>query len=130
MGNLSCFCVYTMRHSAKLHAQAKTSAAYVLTENKAWTTGHLLWDQARRSGELTPLIFSAAEDDTGLIYWATIDDITIGEEDRTTACTYSNLRTITPARPKSSLRLRSTGRPISENFIRPYAICHTPVFLA
>lgn len=42
MGNLSCFCVYTMRHSAKLHAQAKTNVAYVLTENKAWTTGHLL----------------------------------------------------------------------------------------
>jgi hypothetical protein len=66
-----------MRHSAELQAQAKTSEAYVLTEGKAWTTGHLLWDQARRSGELMPLIFSAAEDDTGLIYWATIDDITI-----------------------------------------------------
>ena len=130
MSNLSSFCIYTMRHSAKLDAQAKTSGAYVLTEGKAWTTGHLLWDQARRSGELMPLIFSGAEDDTGLIYSATIDDITIDEEDRTTTCTYSNLKPITPARPKSSLRLRSTGRPLSEDFIRPYAICHAPAFLA
>jgi hypothetical protein len=130
MGNLSSFCIYTMRHSAELHAQARTSKAHLLTEGKAWTTGHLLWDQARRSGELMPLIFSAAEDDTGLICWATINDITIDEEDRTTTCTYLNLKAITPARPKSSLRLRSTGRPLSEDFIRPYAICHTPAFLA
>lgn len=130
MGDLSSFCVYTMLHSAKLHTQAKTSDAHVLTEVKAWATGHLLWDQARRAGELTPLILSGAEDDTGLIYWATIDDITIDDADRTTTCTYSNLKTITPPRPKSSLRLRSTGQPLSKHFIRPYAICHTPVFLA
>ena len=125
MGNLSSFCIYTMRHSAEFHAQAKTSGAYVLTEGKAWTTGHLLWGQARRSGELMPLIFSAAEADLGLIYWATIDDITIDEEDRTTVCAYSNLKAITPTRPQSSLRLRSTGRLLSEDFTRPYAICHT-----
>lgn len=130
MGNLSCFCVYTMLHSDKLDAQAKASGAHVLAENKAWTTGHLLWNQARRSGELMPLVFSGAENDTGLIYWATVVDITIDEESRTTACTYSNLRTITPHKPKSSLRLRSTGQPISEDFIRPYAVCHTPAFLA
>jgi hypothetical protein len=130
MGNLSSFCVYTMLHSAKLHTQAKTSGAHVLTENKAWITGHLLWDQARRSSELMPLVLSGAEKDTGLIYWATIDDITIDERDRTTTCTYSNLRTITPCRPKSSLRLRKTDQPLSEESIRPYAICHTPAFLA
>jgi|ERR1700750_1045455 len=130
MGNLFRFCVYTMLHSDKLDAQAKTSGAHVLAENKAWITGHMLWDQARRSGELMPLVFSGAESDTGLIYWATVDDITIDEESRTTACTYSNLRTITRLKPKSSLRLRSTGRPISEDFIRPYAVCHTPDFLA
>lgn len=130
MGNLSSFCIYTIRHSAQLYAQAKTSGPFVLTEGKAWTTGHLLWGQARQSGELMPLIFSAAEDVTGLIYWATIDDIAIDEEDRTTTCTYSNVQAVTPARPHSSLRLRSTGRPLSEDFIRPYAICYTPAFLA
>jgi hypothetical protein len=47
-----------------------------------------------------PLVFSGAEKNTGLIYSATVDDITIDEESRTTACTYSNLRTITPGKPK------------------------------
>ena len=130
MGNLSFFCVHTMLHSQKLNAQAETGSAHILAENKAWTTGRLLWDQARRSGELMPLVFSGAEKNTGLIYWATIDDITIDEESRTTACTYSDLRTIVPYKPKSSLRLRSTGQPISEDFIRPYAVCRTPAFLA
>ena len=77
-----------------------------------------------------PVIFSAAEQEARLIYWATIDDITIDEDDRTTTCTYTNLKPITPSRPLSSLRMRSTRQPLSEDFIRPYAICYTPAFLA
>lgn len=119
-----------MRHSSELRAQAKASGPHVLTEGKAWTTGHVLWSQTRQAGEVMPLIFSAAEDASGLIYWAAIHDIAIDAEERTTTCTYSSLKTITPAKPQSSLRLRSTGRPLSEDFIRPYAICHTPAFLA
>jgi hypothetical protein len=118
MTNLSSFCIYTMRHSAELDAKLQTTGPHVLTEGKAWTTGHLLWEQARRSGELMSIVFSAAESDTGLIYWAITQDIQIAEEDRTTSCTYSDLKAITPARRKSSLRLRSTGRPLSEDFIR------------
>ena len=76
-----------------------------------------------------PVVFSGAEDDTGLIYWAIIDDIRIDEINRTTTCTYSDLKPITPARPKSSLRLKTGNRPLSENSIRPYAICYTPAFL-
>jgi hypothetical protein len=128
--NLSSFCIYTMRHSAKLDVRAGTSEGDVFTERRAWRTGQLLWTKACRSGELMPVIFSAAEQDARLIYWATIDDITIDEDDRTTTCAYSNLKLITPARPLSSLRLRSTGRPLSEDFIRPYALCYTPAFLA
>lgn len=130
MNNLASFCIYTMRHSAELEAQMKAGEPHVLTEGKAWTTGRLLWDQARRTGELMPVVFSSAEDEQGLIYWASIHDIAIAEEDRKTTCTYLNFKPITPARPKSSLRLKSTGQPLSDDFIRPYAICHTPAFLA
>ena len=130
MSNLSRFCVYTMRHSAELDAQTKISGPHVLRERKAWTTGHQLWDQARRAGEMMPVVFSGAEDDTGLIYWPTIEDIRIDEATRATTCTYFGLKPINPARPKSSLRLKTGDRPLSEDFIRPYAICHTPAFLA
>lgn len=128
MKNLSGFCIYTMRHSAELHAQMAKGGPHVLTEGKAWVTGQQLWDQARRSGEIMPLVFSGADEETGLIYWAAIDDIAIDERTRT-RCSYSDLRPITPARPKSSLRLKATDKPISAALIRPYAICHTPAFL-
>lgn len=128
--NLSSFCIYTMRHSAKLDARAGANDADVLTERNVWRAGQLLWTNARRSGELMPVIFSAADQDARLMYWATIDHIAIDEDDRTTTCVYSNLTPITPARPLSSLRLRSTGQPLSEDFIRPYALCYTPGFLA
>jgi|SRR5215469_550200 len=114
MGNLSSFCIYTMRHSAQLQAQTRTSGAHVLTEGKAWTTGHLLWDQARRSGERMPLIFSAAEDDTGLIYWATIEDITkpgsVQASGRPVSPSQHTMHTSATPRPFSSL---ST---VSQNF--------------
>lgn len=129
MNNLAGFCIYTVRDSTELHEQVTKGAPHILTEGRAWVTGQRLWDQARQSGAVMPLVFAGAEDETGLIFWAVIDDIAIDERTRTTACTYSDLKPITPARPITSLRLRATGRPISADFIRPYAICHTPAFL-
>jgi len=34
------------------------------------------------------------------------------------------------AKPKSSLRLSAFGRALSDDYIRPYALCYTPDFLA
>lgn len=47
-----------------------------------------------------------------------------------TTCSYSALRPITPPKPLSALRRRSGDRQVSDDLIRPYAICHTPSFLA
>jgi hypothetical protein len=129
MSDLSGYCIYTMRHSSVLDAQANANGPHTLTEHKIWKTGHLLWTEAKRSGERMALLLSGAEADTGIIYWAYIDDITIDDLTGTT-CTYSDLRPVTPRRKLSSLRLRSTGRPLSDDYIRPYAICRTPSFLA
>ena len=76
-----------------------------------------------------PILFSAADRDSGVIYWATIDDIAINDETSRTICSYSNLREIKPPKPRSTLRLRTGDRPLSDDLIRPYAICHTPGFL-
>lgn len=61
MNNLSSFCIYTTRQSALLHAQMATGGQHVLTEGKAWVTGQRLWDQARRSGDVMPLVLSSAD---------------------------------------------------------------------
>jgi hypothetical protein len=129
MDPLFSYCIHTFRHSDELRKQASADGSHTLTERKPWVTGRQLWVEAVRSGERMPVLFSGADVHTGLFYWATIDDITIDEEKRTTICSYSNLRKIEPVRRLSELRLRKGGRQLSDNLIRPYAICHTPRFL-
>jgi hypothetical protein len=129
MTRLSSYCIYTIRHSNALLMQAEQGGAHTLTERTTWTTGSQLWAEAKRSGERMPLVLSGADVETGLIYWACIDEITVDTEMASTTCCYSDLRPIVPVRPRSALRLRASGRQLSEDFIRPYALCRTPEFL-
>jgi hypothetical protein len=127
---LSSYCIYTILHSDALRRQAAEGGPYSLTEHKPWKTGSELWAEAVRSGEQMPIVFSGADVATGLFYWATIDDVKVDREKRETTCSYSNLREINPPKPLSALRLKTGNRQLSDNYIRPYAICHTPSFLA
>jgi hypothetical protein len=128
MDRLSTYCIHTLRHSDELRAQRSAGGRHELTERKLWVTGRQLWAEALRSGERMPVIFSGADIYTGLIYWAVIDDIAFADEK--TSCSYSDLREIEPPPPLSALRLRKGNRQVSDNLIRPYAICYTPGFLA
>jgi hypothetical protein len=100
----------------------------MLAERKHWVTGQQLWIEASQTGERMPIIFSGADVHTGLFYWGIIEDIILDDE-KGTDCSYSNLREITPRRKLSELRLRKGNRQLSNDFIRPYAICRTPSFL-
>lgn len=128
-GPLSSYCIHTFRHSGELRREAAVGGLHELTERKRWVTGHQLWTEARRTGERMPIIFSGADVHTGLFYWAIIEEIILNGE-KGTACSYSNLREITPRRKLSELWLRKGNRQLSDDFIRPYAICRTPSFLA
>ena len=128
---LSGYCIHTFRHSDDLRKQQhQEEGSHILTERKAWMTGRQLWARAEQAEARMPILFSGADAHTGIICWAIIDDITIHPETRETTCSYSALRPITPPKALSALRLRSTGRQVSDDLIRPYAICHTPSFLA
>jgi hypothetical protein len=127
---LSTYCIYTILHSDELRRQVAVGGRHSLTERTAWKTGSHLWAEAERSGERIPIVFSGADRATGLFYWATIDDVTVEHENQQTTCSYSSLREISPPRPLSALRLRNGNRQLSDDYIRPYAICETPSFLA
>lgn len=129
MRALSDYCIHTFRHSEDLRRQAASAGQQVLSERKAWVTGRDLFTKAESSGEQMTLLFSAAAVGKGIIYWAVIDAITIDDETRVTKCSYSQFQPVTPARRLSTLRLRNGGRPVSDDLIRPYAICRTPTFL-
>ena len=78
-----------------------------------------------------PILFSAAEADAELIYAAILTDIVVeaGDPDAgigpSTTHSFTGLHAISPSRPLSSLRKRD-GKPLSDSFIRPYAIVETP----
>jgi hypothetical protein len=130
MDRLYSCCIYTILHSGELRRQAAEGGRHSLTERKVWKTGSHLWAEAKLSGEGMPVVFSGADVATGLFYWAVIDDITVDYEKRQTRCSYSNLREISPPMQLSALQLRSGHRQLSDDYIRPYAICQTPSFLA
>jgi hypothetical protein len=130
MASFFAYCIHTFRHSDDLRDQQQEGGRHTLTEGKAWTTGRQLWAEAGRAGERMPILFSGAEKHTGLIYWATIDGITIDDTTRQTTCLYSDLRAIEPPKRLSALRLRTGDRQVSDDLIRPYALCRTPGFLA
>jgi hypothetical protein len=82
-----------------------------------------------------PVMFSAAEADSGLIYSAVLTDVVVdsGGPDSAgpeTRYSFEGLRPIEPARRLSELRKRSDGKPLSDEFIRPYAIVETPSFVS
>ena len=97
--------------------------------NRSWRTGQKLFEQAKRSGQRMPVIFASADVTDKLLYYAMLSEIDIDETNSTTRYEFTQLEKIKDDLPLSTLRLRSTNRPLSDNYIRPYAICHTPSFI-
>lgn len=94
-------------------------------ENKSWKTAHKLLEEAKSDNLRMPVFFSAAEEKSGLIYFAFLDEIKI-KNDGSTLYKFSELTQLPYAKPLSSLTLKSTGKKLSDRYIRPYAICKTP----
>ncbi len=126
---LSPFCIYTIRHHEDLDEAYRSGGNGQFTENTMWNTGHRLFLEAKKNAQRMPVIFASADITDRLIYYATLKDVEINESDSTTTYEFSGLRQIGSHQPLSSLTLRSTKRPLSDSYIRPYAICLTPPFV-
>lgn len=126
---LSDFSIYTICDSRKLERFHKSGGKGQFTEKRKWVEGLGLLEQAKRSGTQLPIIFAAAEITTsgGLIYWALITDLNTSEN--STTVSFTNLQPFESQRQLSSLKLKRTGKPLSDNFIRPLAYVQTPSFI-
>ena len=124
-------CIYTMRKRDNLDFIYRSGGAGTFSENKIWKTGYSLFMQAKEQQEKMPILFSAADESSGLIYYALLKSITINEERGIYRTTYSfsHLTPLTDAHPRSSLVLLRTDKPLSNSYIRPYAVCRTPDWL-
>jgi hypothetical protein len=127
---LSSFSIYTIRHRRDLDETYRGSGDGGFTENTTWKTGQKLFQEAKSAGQRMPVIFAAADVTDKLLYYAMLSDIEIYETNSTTWYEFTQLEEIKGDLPLSTLRLKSTNRPLSDNYIRPYAICHTPGFIS
>jgi len=130
---LSPFSVYTIRSSRALADYLERGGSGEFVENKPWVGALGLLDEAKKTGQRLPIVFAHAERIDGVRYSAVIDDLDVSAADErgkgTTAVRFSGLRRLHKKQPLRALRLKSSGNPLSDDFIRPYAICHTPNFL-
>jgi hypothetical protein len=135
---LSELCVYTMKRRAFLDRIAHAGGgAGTIKERKKWASGERLFAEAKRDGERLPVVFSAADVDSGVIYWAILTDVTAEDGQPefnikpSTTFSFSDLTSISPPRRLEELTLWNEGksRPMSPRFQRNYAICLTPSFL-
>jgi hypothetical protein len=120
-------CIYTIVHCDDLAAAARKRGAAPFHEKKAWVTGLALWRKAQKAGEEMAVLLGDATDCSKLVYWGLLTGV---EVDSTgTTFTVDRLRQFRESHTPQELKLRSTGKRIAENYIRPYAICVTPAFL-
>lgn len=101
------------------------SASDELIEHKNWSTGHKLWMEAKEAGCELPLIFGY---EAPLEYWAVARDILPFEN--STRYRFAHLNKVTGGYRRRDLVLVSTGKLLSDQFIRSYAIVETPAFLS
>jgi hypothetical protein len=122
------FSVYTIAHPGKLAKAASRSGATNFSEAKPWTTGYHLLAKAKAADEVLPVVFADATDCSRLLYWGILTNIVI--EGKNARYSFKQTRKIKGRHSPQKLLLKSTDKPIASNFIRPYAICRTPSFLA
>lgn len=121
---LSPYCIYTIRHKQELDKVFAGKRADSFTENKIWREGYNIFQNAQKQNMVVPLFLGAADQESGIIYVALIDSIEISADKKTTI-TYSQLTRINNPRPKNTLVLKKAKRPLSDKFIRNYAVCCT-----
>ena len=121
------FCVYTIVEGKELRRLAKEGSEVHREERKPWVTAKKLWDEARAANKDLPVVLGDAANCSRLLYWGLITEIQL--PDGTTNYAVAHLRKIKGKHATQELVLRSTGKRIAPNFIRPYAICLTPTFL-
>jgi hypothetical protein len=128
---LSDYCIYVLKASRDLEGiLTGETPCGPFTERKQWTTGEQLLNDAKQQHCLMPIFFSPADKDWLISYIAILTDITFEPDSGEGVTTYAfrDLKSLNQKYAKSSLIKKSTDTPLSDRYIRSYAVCKTPVF--
>ena len=123
------YAIYTMRNYADLMKAFNEGRMGMFSEKKAWTTGLLEFKKAWKNWKPMYIFFSAAEDAKGIIFVAKIRNIQIDVDTHSTRYQFYDLESLNSPKPLSFLILKSTNKPLSDYYIRPYAIVLKPLDL-
>jgi hypothetical protein len=125
---LSDHCIYARVRGRTLAKKFVRRGPVTFTEKKRWVTAYGLWQQARDDGQHFPILLSDAADYSRLLYWAFLTKMKF--DGSSTEYTIDRLRKLDGEHVPQDLVLRRTRKNIAPRFIRSYAICLTPLFLA
>ena len=121
------FCIYTIVHGELLEEAARKGGSKLFSEGKPWVTGYNLWLKSKKDGTKMPVLLGDAVNCDILLYWGILTKVQL--KGKGTRFTVDRVRELEEIHSPQELVLRSTGKRIAPNFIRPYAICFTPSFL-
>ncbi len=126
MGSWYKYCIYTIRHSEELEEALKSGGRGRFTEKKLWKTGKAILEEAKTRNLAVPIFFGTAEKLPGLYYMAILTSVELHEKEKRTEYAFKSLKRLQVPRPLNTLILKSSGKPLPDKYIRPYAICLTP----
>lgn len=121
-------CLYTILHpDALAHAANLRGPSTFVVKQRMVTAGARFREAG--AGRDFVVLFGDAADCTRLIYRGRLVAVSLPPEADDTHYTVDSVAPLPPGHSPQELILESTGEPIAPNFIRPYAICRTPIFL-
>lgn len=121
-------CVYTIVSADRLADAEERGGAVTFREARPWVTGLALWNQAQNAGLKMPVLLGDASKTNRLLCWGVLTNVKLSKGG--TEFTVDRIRRLPRGHTPQELVLRSSGKRIAPNFIRPYAICRTPKFVA
>lgn len=118
------YSVYTIIQSDTIISMIRNNET-AFTENKVWRSAYNFLQEAKSKKQTMYLVLAPAETTDYLYAYAKIENIEILEDEEYTKVTFSELRRFANEDiPKTAL-VKMDGKPMSENYIRPYLLCKT-----
>ena len=120
-------CIYTTKKKTDLISAIQGGGKGTYSIKTRMVRAVSLLERCKSRGLALPVIISDAAICMNLVAHGLLTSIIVGEDG--TNYSFENLTRIQGDHKLSELRLIATGKNISKDFIRPYAICYRPLFI-
>lgn len=116
--------IYTMKAKKDLRKAFESKEEATFVEKRRWITGYNEFKKAVKDKISMLIFFSYAEEQSGVVYMGRLTKIEI--DDETTRYSFVMLKSFNNPKDLSALILNNGNKPLSDNYIRPYAIVKLP----